>query len=184
MINFEATHLCVSSLLLGTILFALYLRGKSHLYIFICGLFGLYLIGAISVAVFPFYIDFQDPGSRLDLNLMPFNFGGCFDYMPQNCMKNIFNNILLTIPFGFLFPLVFRVKGRNMFWILMAIGASFELTQLFMALFLRTSFRSIDINDVILNTIGAFLGYAALKIALYLYRKFFPNASQLTTFNP
>jgi glycopeptide antibiotics resistance protein len=89
--------------------------------------------------------------------------------MPQKCVKDIFNNILLTIPFGFGIHFVARIKLRQVLCLTLLIGCSFEFTQLIMVLMFHVGLRSIDINDIILNTTGAFIGYGLYKLFGVIY---------------
>jgi len=159
----------ISSIILVLVLVVLYLQKKNIFYVISSAIFGVYLIGAISVAVFPFVVDFSNPDFRLSLNLIPFNFGTCFDYLPQNCFKSIFNNTLLTIPFGFGIHFIAHIKPKNIPWFIVVVGCSFEFTQLVMALVFHAGFRAIDINDVILNATGVVLGYGVFRVFGVIY---------------
>ena len=163
-IYFYPAGFYISLIILALVLVVLHLQGKSIFYIISSAVFGVYLIGAISVAVFPFVIDFSNPDFRLNLNLIPFDFGSCFDYLPQNCVKAIFNNILLTTPFGFGIHFITHVKLKNVLWLTVVVGCSFEFTQFVMALIFHTYARSIDINDVILNATGFLLGHGIFRV--------------------
>lgn len=168
-IYFYPAGFYISSIILVLVLVVLHLQGKSIFHIISSAVFGVYLISAISVAVFPFVIDFSNPDFRLNHNLIPFDFGSCFDYLPQNCVKDIFNNILLTIPFGFGIHFIAHIKPKNIPWLIVVVGCSFEFIQLVMALVFHAGFRAIDINDVILNTIGVALGYGVFRIFGVIY---------------
>jgi len=126
-------------------------------------------MGVVSVVVFPFPIDIPNPNFKPSINLIPFYFGSCFDYLPALCLRNIYENILLTIPFGFGISFVMQFKPKNIIWLALAVGFAFELTQLIISLLFRTAFRSVDINDLILNAIGVLLGYGIFKIFGWLY---------------
>ena len=169
LVYFYPVFFYIALILLALTLIALHLKGHSLYHIIFSAIFGCYLIGTISVAVFPFVI--HEPGAdfRLSINLVPFNFSNCFDYLPQNCAKDIFNNFLLTVPFGFGIHFVTRMKPKNMPWIVLLIGCSFEIAQLIMAVAFHVGFRAIDINDVIFNTLGAFIGYLLFKLFAWLY---------------
>jgi glycopeptide antibiotics resistance protein len=79
------------------------------------------------------------------------------------CMYNARGNVLLFLPLGFLLPLLWRGLG---FWkgvgIAIALSAAIEVLQLFS----RTwgSYRTVDINDVILNAAGASIGLVLMLI--------------------
>ena len=168
-VHFDYIHLYSLLCVLAIALVMVWMKTKDPAYLFFCSLFGIYLIGAISVTVFPFYIGEPNPDFLRNLNLVPFNFGSCFQEMPEYCVKDIFKNILLASPFGFLVFFIFPITPRCTILAMLAIGCCFEFTQLIMAFILRNSFRAVDINDVIFNTIGAFVGYLLFKLFARLY---------------
>ena len=72
-----------------------------------------------------------------------------------NSVENLAGNILAFVPFGFLFPLVAR-DGRRFFVMLLnafVFVLGIEVFQLFSA------FGVFDVDDIILNCLGAALGY-------------------------
>ncbi|MCR5452644.1 MAG: VanZ family protein [Lachnospiraceae bacterium] len=81
---------------------------------------------------------------------------------------NIYGNILLLVPLGFLLPAIFW--GEKHYPVL-AIGICFlfsvgvELTQLV------TRHGCCDVDDVILNTIGGMIGYLLYRIYKFIGRK-------------
>ncbi len=74
------------------------------------------------------------------------------------CVHNAKGNVMLFFPLGILIPLVWR---RLSFWrgvqIAIAVSVSIELVQY---LSMAWSNRAADVNDVILNVLGASLGLA------------------------
>jgi len=75
------------------------------------------------------------------------------------CVRNAQGNFLLFLPLGFLLPLVWR---RLRFWraMLIAIGVSCSIEVLQFLSRAWGSYRTADINDVVLNVFGACLGLA------------------------
>ena len=75
------------------------------------------------------------------------------------CARNAKGNLMLFFPLGILIPLVWR---RVRFWrglqIAIAISISIELAQWLSSAL--GSYRAVDVNDVILNVVGAGLGLA------------------------
>ena len=79
------------------------------------------------------------------------------------CMDNAAGNVVLFIPLGVLLPLVFtRLRIWQGVLIAMALSCSIELTQYFTRAW--GSNRSADVNDVILNTVGACVGLACVAV--------------------
>jgi glycopeptide antibiotics resistance protein len=79
------------------------------------------------------------------------------------CVRNARGNFLLFLPLGILLPLVW---GRLRFWrgvqIAIALSFSIELIQ-YLSSALGT-YRSADVNDFILNVLGACLGLALVSL--------------------
>ena len=78
------------------------------------------------------------------------------------CVHNARGNVMLFFPLGILIPLVWR---RLRFWrgiqIAVALSISIEIVQY---LSRAWSNRSIDVNDVILNVVGACLGLVLVSL--------------------
>jgi len=156
-------------LLVGLSVLALFLlircRIKHHwrdlLY---CAIFGLYLLGVINLTLFPIPIGVgwesrtPVPFILSRVNLVPFRFGDLFDFPPIYAIHELGGNLLLTLPFGFLVPLLTQIKARQTLWLALVIGFSTEFAQLVMCLIVGGSYRSVDINDVLLNALGVLVG--------------------------
>jgi glycopeptide antibiotics resistance protein len=78
------------------------------------------------------------------------------------CVRNARGNVMLFFPLGILIPLVWR---RLRFWrgiqIAIALSSSIELVQY---LSRAWSNRSADVNDVVLNVLGASLGLVLVSL--------------------
>lgn len=87
----------------------------------------------------------------LELNLIPFSAG------PIDAAGYLLN-VVLFVPLGFLLPLIWPRQHR--FWRVLLAGIAFslliELSQLL-------NLRSTDIDDLLLNTIGAAIGFALYR---------------------
>lgn len=83
-----------------------------------------------------------------------------------NSVENLAGNILVFVPLGFLLPLVydecrrFSVTMVNAF----AFVVGIEVFQLFSA------FGAFDVDDILLNCLGASIGYGCYRLA-YLWHK-------------
>ena len=72
-----------------------------------------------------------------------------------NSFENLVGNVVVFMPFGFLLPYVLR-WGRNFFIMLLNVFIfvlGIEVFQLFSA------FGAFDVDDILLNCLGAVLGY-------------------------
>lgn len=80
--------------------------------------------------------------------------------------KQVIGNCVMLLPLGIYIPLLFpKLSGFfKVFFICLLVSVSIELMQLI------TSYRSADIDDVMLNTAGAVVGYIIFAIARLMVR--------------
>ncbi len=88
-----------------------------------------------------------------------------FQFILQNenmriSLENILGNIMAFVPFGFLLPLL--TDGANKFKSI--IISSFILSLVFEIIQLLTGLGEFDVDDVLLNVLGASLGYILYRI--------------------
>ncbi|MBI4762627.1 MAG: VanZ family protein [Chloroflexota bacterium] len=159
------------------ILIVLRRKGKSLPWLFFFSLFGLYLIQVISLAIFPFPIDIPYENFKPNLNLIPFNFGHCDPRGIELCFRQIYENILLTVPFGFGVNFIARIKPRQIWRLAAGVGLTLEFIQLAISLTFRTSYRVVDINDVILNAAGVLIGYGVFRVFGWTYSQLLQRLS-------
>ena len=100
------------------------------------------------------------------INLIPFKEMMRFPVGSLGFIKNTLGNIVLFIPYGF-FCFYYTKEKRINFGILVAILASFciEFVQFLIG-------RAFDIDDIILNVLGAIIGFLIYKL-LFLISKAF-----------
>ena len=92
-------------------------------------------------------------------NLIPF-----VDYVKGrgDFMRQIILNVIMTIPFGLLFPMTQKQAGRTLVGSTFAtflFSLSIEILQPFI-----NGFRTFDVTDLITNTIGGVIGYCCFMI--------------------
>lgn len=75
-------------------------------------------------------------------------------------------NILLFLPLGFLLPLLW--PNYNRFWRILLFGAALSLLIEFSQLL---NIRSTDIDDLLLNTLGALLGFLLFRLYRLVFRR-------------
>ena len=84
-----------------------------------------------------------------------------------NSFENLVGNSLVFVPFGFLLPYVWKKAGS--FWVMLLNAVIFvlgiEVFQLFSA------FGAFDVDDIILNCLGAVWGYLFYLIVEAIRRK-------------
>jgi glycopeptide antibiotics resistance protein len=157
------------------IIFLILLRRRGLAYLFCFTLFGFYLLFVVSAIVFPIPLperigQLQPPTYIFSrMNLIPFNFGGLFNLRSNIIFEQTIGNILLTMPFGFGIPFLVRFKPKHFPWLAIGAGLTTETAQLGVSLLIGCVYRSVDINDVLLNTAGALLGYALFRGFAWLY---------------
>ena len=140
--------------------------------------FVIYLLGVASFTVFPLLVDaeyiaeMQQPGLSPLVALVPFFLGG--DFMTGS---QALGNVLLGIPFGLGLPFVWRTSIK----MILVAGVLFSLVIeaiqfLINAVGVAFPRRSVDINDVLLNSVGAAIGVLAFAAIRLLYRWLFAGA--------
>ena len=73
-------------------------------------------------------------------------------------IRNIIGNILMFIPFGFFTSYYLKLdKKRIIFYITLVVSIVIELIQLKIG-------RAFDVDDIILNVVGSFLGYFMYRL--------------------
>jgi glycopeptide antibiotics resistance protein len=162
---------------LGILVILLILLWQKHsrAYLFCFSIFWLYMLLVISVIIFPMSLpdttEMRSPVSSIlsHVNLVPFNFGNLFDNHPIVIFHEIVGNILLTMPFGFGIPFLVCIKPKNMLWLAIGAGLAAETAQLGFNLLVGGNYRSVDINDVLLNATGAMLGFTLFLGFAWLY---------------
>ena len=133
--------------------------------------FLIYLLGVASYTIFPlrldadYVADMQRPGLSPVVAIVPFFLGG--DFMPGS---QALGNVLLGIPFGFGLPFVWRTS----LGMVLVAGVLFSLVIeaiqfLINALGVAFPRRGVDINDVLLNALGAAIGIVVFTTIRYLY---------------
>jgi glycopeptide antibiotics resistance protein len=138
-------------------------------------LFFLYVLFVLSLTVVPLPFSQARNPTAHDFNIVPIintvkvfkaSLGPRNSYMIPFLLENILGNVGLFFPLGIFLPIAFR-HFRSL-WRTVAgallCSAAIEIIQYFEKFF--GSYRSVDIDDVILNTIGAAVGFAFYKLVI------------------
>lgn len=135
-------------------------------------LFYAYIIGVLSLTIFPLpFARFKKPNHGINIIPVLYTVKGLLE-MPRSVNKtlaeehnfeNLAGNIILFMPLGIFVPLLFPAyRTINRVLVIAALcSVSIELTQLIERQF--EIYRIVDIDDVILNTSGAVIGFMLLK---------------------
>lgn len=172
--NDTAISLWTTGILISIIiLVVLWHRTHNLSFLFFLSIFEIYVLFAIDKVFFPIqinglYVDVMKTEPIMSqINLVPFYFDQ-YGLTPAS-FWGIVNNIILTVPFGFGLNFIMRLRTRNFIWLAFALGLGFEITQLIISLVLRYPYRTIDVNDVLMNATGVLLGYGLFRIFALLY---------------
>lgn len=97
---------------------------------------------------------------RVDKDLSDFAYNFTLSYIPLSFPPRLIDlgNLIAFIPFGLVIPLLFRTGFARFILSFIAIISILELLQML------TRLGSFDINDIILNTIGAAVGFCAQRL--------------------
>jgi glycopeptide antibiotics resistance protein len=170
----------LTSLAIVIVLLAILWRRKySRYYLFFFSLFWLYLLLVVGATLFPIPLpqSAREALSRQSavyilsrVNLIPFSWNQFNRLNPAYIFRReIIANILLTVPFGFGISFIARIRARHIAWLAPALGLGIETSQLVLCLVLGVYYRGVDINDVLMNTLGVLCGYALFWIFSWLY---------------
>jgi glycopeptide antibiotics resistance protein len=136
-------------------------------------LFTIYLVGVANFVILPLQVEpdlVRDVGApeiwRL-INLEPVFMPGA----DQLSSEQLYLNVLLTVPFGFGLPFVASLSLLSVVGIGVLFSLGIEAAQLLAdATQLALPPWSIDINDVITNSLGVVIGVVLFVIAGAIYR--------------
>lgn len=133
-------------------------------------LFFAYIVLFIATVFFP--IPYQTEGYDCDYNFIPLH--TIADYLSDGSFYSIlslFGNIVLTVPLGCLLIPVFGISKQKGFWITaLAFSVGTEAVQHLLNLAVGYRYRCVDIDDFILNMLGAAIG---LLLYSLLFKKIF-----------
>jgi len=169
-VSFSAVVAVITVLwVIGRVIIALlskkivYKRELQLLLIYMC------IIGLTRLTFFPFHLvngkiqPMTVTFSEYRFNLAPLVH--LFDYTARSdLLLNVIGNCVMFIPIGFILPIVY--KELNRFYKVLLTGFllsfSIEITQLIF------TDRMCDVDDLILNTVGCFIGYGVYCIVVTL----------------
>jgi glycopeptide antibiotics resistance protein len=135
---------------------------------FIVLVFFFYIFKVIQVTQFPIISIgtsdmVRDNGHYINYDL----FYSIYAAIRDHNYIQIIGNVLLLFPLGFFIPLLSRRSLRLYKIILLGfmVSLTIELTQLLLHIFLNSN-RLFDLDDLLLNTVGALIGYLVFLITM------------------
>jgi len=88
-------------------------------------------------------------------------------------LKQVAGNVLLFIPLGFALPILFfKITNIKTIIIGFTLSLAIELIQAIIGMFLGYNYRSCDVDDLILNTIGTIIGLAIYNGSSRYFKNF------------
>lgn len=143
----------------------------------------LYISGIITITIFPIVIDpetmmFNDS----TINLRPFS--TIRELLFNNSdletvLLQLMGNIVMCIPFGVAFPLIIKHKYKFLYFIdALLFPVAIETAQLIISVINNSFYRTIDIDDIILNYIGVLIGYAIYILLPQFTKDFFSDSKK------
>jgi len=149
-------------MLFVTFIFILIRKGTVRpAYFFGAHCFVLYLICLIELVLFPLPTVEKIAGMNgYNGQFIPFNF--LYDILKDRSILSVLQiilNIVMTIPFGFFLKFFLNMKRRNIIILTFLLSLIIEVAQLTGLFFTYPgSYRVFDVDDLIANTIGGFVG--------------------------
>ncbi|EUJ40602.1 hypothetical protein PWEIH_03561 [Listeria weihenstephanensis FSL R9-0317] len=141
----------------------------------------IYIIGVISFTLFPIDLATGDRDAIFSdlswFNLIPFGtISEIYSYREYDTAASVFQvvaNIIMFVPLGCLYPLCskYQVSWKRMLITAFICTLSIELAQLVQNLLYQTVPHRIDVDDLILNTTGAMIGFGLFMICRPVFKK-------------
>ena len=152
----------------GYLMYAIIRKRPVKRIVVIC-IFIIYLVAVVIITLFP--IVYDDVTEYTDTitwyNFIPFKtiVSAFQNGVTTTAITQIIGNIALAVPFGIMVLMLFKLPH---WWQKLLIALSFtiaiESSQLYIGLFIGNMYRNIDIDDVILNLMGTYIGYGIYAI--------------------
>lgn len=118
----------------------------------------IYISLVLSVTLMPFPMPFRIVNNYFyeTINLIPFR-----DVILNHdrAVEEVILNIIMMMPFGFLYPIIRKVKLMKTVKMTFLFSLCIESTQLLSTWWDRSYVRFFDITDIITNTFGGLVGY-------------------------
>ena len=150
--------------------------------------FVLYIIALIGVTLFPIRIGYGRQAItmiNMGINYIPFKsiiydirqIGiGSFSvrFQIKLLIMNVLGNLILLMPIGFIVPVLWKKVNslKDIVIVGFLVSLSIELLQLLENFLSIGFFRVVDVDDLILNVLGAVFGYMAYQVAKLVVTKY------------
>ena len=141
----------------------------------ILNVFFIYMLCLIGVTLFPLMISFDREYTWISINVIPVMGTlkditkiaikpNMYEFMIKFWIKNIGGNLILLLPFGAIVPILWKKfsSADRITSLAFCLSLSIEVLQL-LSVYIGNTGRVFDIDDILLNTIGAYIGYIIYK---------------------
>ncbi len=121
----------------------------------------VYVAAVLSLTIFPLEVTWGEYANQAP-------WIGQINFIPLLTADiTIVPNVIMMVPFGFLLPLMSRraTSASRAAWMTAAVSLAIEAAQLLSYIVLNNG-RSVDVNDLLANTLGGLVGYALVTLAL------------------
>ncbi|WP_346890458.1 VanZ family protein [Clostridium sp. UBA1056] len=157
----------------------------------VLNIFFIYILCLLGATLFPLNIQLgSENGYWVSINLVPViatfkevsnitNDPNMHNFMIMFWIRNIMGNLLLMFPLGLMLPMLWRKlqKAKNTVVFALCLSFSIECLQLFSS-FIGNRGRAFDIDDILINTIGAWLGFIIYDKCIKKYFDKYKSRSQ------
>ncbi|MCY7844012.1 VanZ family protein [Bacillus haynesii] len=166
---------------ISLLVFGYKLKNKSInlIHFFYLMLFSLYISSVIAMTLFPFPYQKElieamiKENLGINHNLIPFKtIIETIKFDSAMFIMQVGGNILLFIPLGFILSILFPIKKSTVVLIGFGISLTIELIQFVCGLFIGYNYRSFDVDDLILNTLGTIIGLLLYKLFYGVLKKY------------
>lgn len=160
---FAVIYICILS---ATFLFYI-IRKKETVRIYFMGLFELYLLILVKITMVPFKIIYDDyyystvktyMENKEYIQLVPFQIFVKLIHPDFNILVQVIGNIILFFPMPIFLFFIIKWRKRTVLIVSVLISAGIECIQLIINIITRYPSRMFDVDDIILNSIGAIVG--------------------------
>ena len=127
----------------------------------------LYAVAVAMITVVPMGVT-ADKMTRV--NIVPLaSVAACINkadgfHIPRRCVGNVLGNVLLFVPLGVLFTAITRRYRAPVFLVITASLLSTSIEAIQYAERTVPIGRTVDIDDVLWNTLGAYIGFVILRM--------------------
>ena len=162
----------LSFLYIGIVFYYVKYKKRKVPYIIVFTLFFAYMAEVLKYTQFPICLNVDmEELNRQCVNYIPFHFLSIED------VETFVLNIIITVPFGFLVPILYKCDWRKIIVSGILFGAITEIIQAGVEAFVGVNMHRIDMNDVIANFFGVVIGYAGYCLLRILLEKIFQNGN-------